>query len=115
MAAVPFGGWLGYSRMYRLAAAHAVVLSGVGWLAVSGGPLELVGLLLVVLALALGFYGNTLYFKHFGYIHRTLSKRHQDQAGLVDAIARAGGVDARAGWLTVLAPAAATAIFAALG
>ena len=64
-AALSFGHWFAYRRLYMLAGLHLLWLAGLAAAAVNDIPilgLALLALLMVGLA---GVYGNTLYFRAF--------------------------------------------------
>lgn len=97
-AAVSFGGWLAYRRMYGPALLHGGWLGLLVALALAGVPLVLLALAQVVVMLGLGFYGNNLYFRHYMRYARKLSEAHREHQSLLAATAEAGGVDARTVW-----------------
>lgn len=102
-AALSFGGWLAYRRMYLAAALF------VGWigllvaLAVNGVLIWPLAVAQVVALLALGSYGNALYMAQFRREALRAAQgdgQHQDR---LDALARAGGTDRLAVYLMGLA------------
>lgn len=97
-AAATFGGWLAYRRMYRSACVYAAWLASLVAAAVAGVPPALLVVALVLAAVALGFYGNKLYFRHFLRLARELGERHPEHEALTRAAVAAGGVDRRAAW-----------------
>jgi hypothetical protein len=97
-AASTFGGWLAYRRMAVPAFAHGGWLSLLVALALSGVPIGLLVLAQLVVALGLGFYGNTLYFHHYLRIAEKLSQESQEHETLNGAAVRSGGVDRVAVW-----------------
>jgi Protein of unknown function (DUF2628) len=90
-AALSFGGWLAYRRMYPAAALFVIWLGLLVALAVNGvllWPLVVAQLLALV---ALGAYGNVLYMMRFRRAALEAAQgdgQHQDR---LDALARSGG------------------------
>ena len=102
-AALTFGGWLAYRRFYALSALY------LGWhgllllLVLDGAPLRLVAVLALIVAVLVGFYGNTLYQLRFRRMSWKVAEEHDTHAARLKALADAGGVDPRAAWLMALA------------
>jgi hypothetical protein len=97
-AASTFGSWLAYRRMTGPALAHGGWLCLLAALALAGVPIGLLVLAQLVVALGLGFYGNTLYFQHYMRVAEKLSEENQEHEALTAAAASAGGVDRVAVW-----------------
>jgi hypothetical protein len=92
-AALSFGGWLAYRRMYLAAAAFVVWLGLLVAMAVNGVLVWPLVVAQVVALLALGAYGNALYMTRFRRAALKAAQgdgRHQDR---LDALARSGGTD----------------------
>ncbi len=98
-AALTFGGWFAYRRMYEVAAAYLgwVVLSVI--LALFGVALRDLAFFHLIVALAAGFYGNTLYRQRFRRqaLRSSLAADAHDERLAV--LARSGGVDRLAVWI----------------
>ena len=109
-AATTFGGWLAYRRLHRLAALHLAWLGLLLGLALNGVPVPLIGSLLVIAAVVLGLYGNTLYFRRFKRVAVDVGQQHAEHRARLDALAAAGGTSRRA----VLTLAGAGALVAIL-
>ncbi len=93
-AALGFVGWLAYRRMYRAAVPALLWLGLAAALIARGAPISLVAVLHAGLALGLGFYGNTLYLRHFRRLARTV--REDDHDARLATLARIGGTSRRA-------------------
>ena len=97
-AALSFGHWFAYRRLYRFAGLYLLWLTGVAAATVNNVPiLALVALTLLAVGLT-GVYGNVLYFRAFrravDHITKTGEGSYQELQG---QLARAGGT-------SVLAP-----------
>ena len=102
-AALTFGGWLAYRRLYALATAY------LGWLGVlvlmllHDVSLQLAALAQLAIAVTVGVYGNRLYQARFRRAALQVALQHAEHAQRVEALANRGGVDRRAVWVMVLA------------
>lgn len=101
-AAGTLGVWLAYRKMYRWAAVYLVVFALLLLLALSGAPLVPLAGLFVAGTLALGTFGNILYFHHFRTLARAIERTYPDHASRLKAVVAAGGVDPAAARLMVL-------------
>jgi hypothetical protein len=102
-AALTFGGWLAYRRLYGLA---IVYLGWVGLLVLMiqhGVSLHLAALVQLGVAVTVGLYGNRLYQARFRRAAWEVAREHEEHAARIGALARRGGVDPRAPWLMALA------------
>jgi hypothetical protein len=113
-AALSFGHWFAYRRLYGIAALYLLWLSSLSASAVNGVP---VIALIIVAALVVGLtgiYGNTLYFLAF---RRAVKDVTENGKGSYDErkgqLAAAGGIDIRASW--VMGGITGLAIAAAIG
>ncbi len=108
-AALSFGGWLAYRRMYLAAALFVAWIGLLVALAVNGVLIWPLAVAQVVALLALGSYGNALYMAQFRREALRAAQgdgQHQDR---LDALARAGGTDRLAVYLMSAAALAVTA------
>jgi hypothetical protein len=114
-AALTFGHWLAYRRLYWAAAFYLLWLGLLIGAAVNGVPLPLVAGAQLVVALLGGLYANTLYLQVFrGAVAHVTEKGEGDYAALKAQLAAAGGVDQRAvGVMAGLALAMAAVILLA--
>jgi hypothetical protein len=102
-AALTFGGWLAYRRLYASATVY------LGWLGVlvlmlrHGVSLGILALAQLAVAVAVGVYGNRLYQARFRRAALAVAQQHEEHAARVEALASQGGVDRRAPWLMTLA------------
>jgi Protein of unknown function (DUF2628) len=102
-AALSFGGWLAYRRMYAAAALFVIWLGGLVALAVNGVPLWLLVVAQAAVLIALGSYGNVLYMRRFRRAAVQAAQgdgQHQDRLA---ALARAGGTSRLAVWVMGIA------------
>jgi hypothetical protein len=113
-AATTFGGWLAYRRLHRMAALHLVWLGLLLAAALNGVPMPLIGGLLVVGAVVLGLYGNTLYFRRFKQAAVEVAQRHDEHRARLAALAAAGGTSRRAVWTLAAAGALVAILIVAL-
>ncbi len=113
-AALSFGGWLAYRRMYLAAALFVLWLGLLAALAVNG---VLLWPLLAALAAgvwALGSYGNALYMTRYRRAALAAAQgdgQHRDRLG---ALARAGGTSTLAPYLMAIAGRAVVGMAAGL-
>ncbi len=95
-AALTFGGWLAYRRMY-LAAALVVVYQGLLLaLALRGVMIWPLLAAEAALVLAMGYYGNVLYMLKFRRAALRVAEGDGEHQDRLDALARSGGIDRRA-------------------
>jgi len=113
-AALTFGGWLAYRRFYALAALYLGWLALLLTLTLGGAPLRDVAVLALIVAVAVGFYGNTLYQLRFRRMSWKVAEQHDDHPARLRALAEAGGVDRRAVWIMALAAGALGAVLVAM-
>ncbi|MGH6943628.1 MAG: hypothetical protein ACREH6_05340 [Geminicoccaceae bacterium] len=100
-AALTFGGWLAYRRLYAIAALYLGWLGLMFGLALDGVPLPLEALGVLVAAVGLGAYGNTLYLWHFKRSAWAVAQERSEHEARLAALARVGGTD----WPAVVAMA----------
>jgi hypothetical protein len=113
-AALSFGGWLAYRRLYAAAAAYLAWLGMLVLMVLHHVFLPLTVVAQLVVAVAVGLYGNRLYQASFRRAALEVAKRHEEYALRVDALAARGGVDRRAVWLWALAAAGVAGLLAVL-
>lgn len=102
-AALSFGGWLAYRRMYLAAALFLLWLGLLVALAVNGVLLWPLGVALAAALFALGSYGNALYMLRYRRAALEAAQgdgQHQDR---LSALARAGGTSRLAAALAGMA------------
>jgi hypothetical protein len=109
-AALTFGGWLAYRRLYGSALLHSVWLGLLLLLAMRGTSLLLLASLQVAAMVTLGVYGNALYRRRFRKAAMAAALHEGDHAARLAALAAAGGVDPRAGWIMGVAMAVGAAL-----
>jgi hypothetical protein len=114
-AALTFGGWLAYRRLYGCAVLHSAWLILLMLLAASGASTQSLAFAQAAVATALGLYGNTLYQGRFRKAAMAAGRHDGDYEAQLAALAAAGGVDGRAVWMLVLAMAAAAALIVRFG
>ena len=108
-AALSFGGWLAYRRLYGAAAIY------VGWLVLlllmllNGASLRFAAGAQLLVAIAVGLYGNRLYQSRFRQAAWQVAQRQDEHAARLSALASLGGVDRRAVWLMAIAGVASAA------
>jgi hypothetical protein len=90
-AALSFGGWLAYRKMYAWAMLYLAWLGLLLGLATSGVALWLLAPALLVSALALGNYGNALYLARFRRAALRAAQGDGEHEDRLAALARAGG------------------------
>ncbi|HLT02586.1 MAG TPA: DUF2628 domain-containing protein [Geminicoccaceae bacterium] len=98
-AALTFGGWLAYRRLYGYAALHVVWLGLLLLLAVNGVPLLPLASLQLAVVLLLGVYGNALYRRSFRKAATAAAEREGEHPARLALLRAAGGVDVRAPWI----------------
>jgi hypothetical protein len=109
-AALTFGGWLAYRRLYGWALLHSVWLGLLLLLALKGASLLLLASLQVAVMVTLGLYGNALYRRRFRKAAMAAALHEGDHAARLAALAAAGGVDPRAVWIMGFALAIGAAL-----
>jgi hypothetical protein len=109
-AALTFGGWLAYRRLYGYTLLHSVWLSLLLLLAMRGISILLLAPLQVAVTVALGLYGNALYRRRFRKAATSAALHEGDHAARLAALAAAGGVDPRAVWILGFALTVAAAL-----
>ncbi|HSA79838.1 MAG TPA: DUF2628 domain-containing protein [Geminicoccaceae bacterium] len=102
-AALTFGGWLAYRRLYALAVAYLGWLTLLLLLGLNGASLPLLAGGLLAAAAIVGFYGNALYQQRFRRMALKVAQDHRDYAARVGALAASGGIDRRAVWILAVA------------
>jgi Protein of unknown function (DUF2628) len=109
-AALTFGGWLAYRRLYGYALLNFVWLGLLLFFAAKGISVVLLASLQVAVVVILGLYGNALYRRRFRKAAMAAARREGDHAARLASLAAAGGVDPRAVWTMGLATAIGTAL-----
>jgi hypothetical protein len=105
-AALTFGGWLAYRRMY-LAAGLAVVFQGLLLaMALNGVLIWPLVAAEAALLLAMGYYGNVVYMQRFRRAAVQVAEGDGDHQGRLAALARSGGTNRRAVYAMGVAGAA---------
>jgi hypothetical protein len=102
-AALSFGGWLAYRRMYLAATLFVIWVGLLVALAVNGVLVWPLVIAQMAALLALGGYGNALYMMQFRRAALEAAQRdglHQDR---LDALARSGGISRLAVYLMAMA------------
>jgi len=95
-AALTFGGWLAYRRMY-FAALLAVVFQGLLLaLALNGVLIWPLLAAEAALILAMGYYGNVVYMQRFRRAALQVAEGDGEHQDRLAALARSGGTDRRA-------------------
>jgi Protein of unknown function (DUF2628) len=102
-AALTFGGWLAYRRLYGLATVYLGWVAGLLLLLLHDAPVRLVALAQLGVAITVGLYGNRLYMAQFRRAAWRVARRHDEHAARLHALASQGGVDRRAVWVMALA------------
>ncbi len=102
-AALTFGGWLAYRRLYGLAAAYLVWVAVLVLMLLHGASLQFVALAQLGIAISVGLYGNRLYQARFRRVAWQVARQHDEHAARLGALAGQGGVDRRAVWVMALA------------
>ncbi len=102
-AALTFGGWLAYRRLYGPAAAYLAWIGVLTLMLLHDVSLNLAALVQLGIAITVGVYGNRLYQARFRRAAWQVAQLRLDHAARLVALARQGGVDPRAVWVMVLA------------
>lgn len=102
-AALTFGGWLAYRRLYGYALLHSVWLGLLLFLVARGTSILLLAALQVAVAVILGLYGNALYRRRFRGAALNAALHEGNHRARLASLAEAGGVDPRAVWILGLA------------
>jgi Protein of unknown function (DUF2628) len=108
-AALSFGGWLAYRRMYPAAALFVAWLGLLVALAVNGVLLWPLVIAQLGALFALGSYGNALYMMRFRQAALEAAQGDGEHKDRLDALARSGGTSRLAACLMGLAGLALTA------
>jgi hypothetical protein len=108
-AALSFGGWLAYRRMYLAAATFVLWLGLLVAMAVNGILVWPLVAAQAVALLALGAYGNALYMMRFRRAALAAAQSDGQHKDRLDALARSGGTDQLAVYLMGLAGLAVVA------
>ncbi len=113
-AALSFGHWFAYRRLYLPAGACLLFLAGVTAATVNDVPLLALMPLVLLMAGLAGVYGNILYFFKFRRaVDHVTEKGEGSYQELKGQLAASGGIDIRAAW--IMGGATVCAIAAALG
>ncbi len=102
-AALTFGGWLAYRRLYGLAAVYVVWIGLLVLMVLHDVPPHLAAFAQLCVTIAIGLYGNRLYQARFRQAAWQVAQLPDDHAARLAALAGQGGVDARAVWVMALA------------
>jgi hypothetical protein len=102
-AALTFGAWLAYRRLYGWAALYVAWLGVVLMMAMSGASLSLLAAAQLAVAVAFGVYGNTIYLQRFRRMAWRVAQDHQEHTARLCALADSGGVDRQAVWCMIAA------------
>jgi hypothetical protein len=94
-AALTFGAWFAYRRMYGWLVLYLVWISAMLLALMSGVPAVVPLGLQVTVMIAAGLYGNTLYLRHFRRVARDVAQRQGSHEAQLTALAEAGGVTPR--------------------
>ncbi len=98
-AALSFGHWFAYRRLYGHAAAHLAWLMALTAALVNNVHVALVAGLLILTPVLTGFYANTLYFLAFRRaVAHVTEKGKGSYDELMAQLAKAGGVAPKAPW-----------------
>ena len=95
-AALSFGGWLAYRRLYGALALHLGWLGLLLILAVNGVPVTLLAVLQLLVAASIGTYGNLIYRQYFRRVAFRVARDYREHDARLAALAAAGGTDHRA-------------------
>lgn len=99
-AALSFGHWFAYRRLYGHAALYLLWLGGLTAALVNNVHAGLIAGLFLLTPLALGAYANTLYFMVFRRAVAHVTERGKGSYDDLKAqLARSGGVNAKAPWM----------------
>ena len=101
-AALGLGVWLAYRRMYGPASVAVAWLVLALAMALAGFPIAILAVIQGAIAASLGFYGNTMYLRHFHRRAGAVLARHRGAAVREQALARAGGTSPLAALAAVL-------------
>lgn len=102
-AALSFGGWLAYRRLYRYAALHFAWLSLLIVAVFNGLPLRVAVLAQLAVAIGVGLYGNFWYQREFRQAASDVARDNHRHDARLDALAQAGGVDRQSVWVIMAA------------
>lgn len=113
-AALSFGHWFAYRRLYWLAGIYLVWLSGLAAAVVNNVPIILVTATTILVAVLTGLYANILYFHSFRRaVSHVTEKGQGSYVELRSQLAAAGGISMIAPW--IMGALATLIIAAALG
>jgi hypothetical protein len=112
-AALSLGGWLAYRRLYDHAVLHAVWLTLLILLALSGTPLKLLVPIQLVVAVVVGVYGNAWYRTRFRRAAEAAGRHDGEYPAQLAVLAAAGGTSRRAVWILIAAMLAVSAFLIA--
>ena len=79
-----------------------------------GASLRLLLIAQLIVVVAVGYYGNTLYQLRFRRMAWKVARNHDDHVARLAALAEAGGVDRRAVWLMTAAGLGLSALLISL-
>ena len=116
-AALTFGHWFAYRRLYRYAALYVLWLAALAAALVNNVHVGLVAGLLILGQIASGLYGNILYFGAFRRAVTYITEKGKgDYDELLNQLAKAGGIRPKAPWLmaTLTISAIGLALFGTL-
>lgn len=102
-AALSFGGWMAYRRLYRHAAFNLVWLGLLVLLALHGTSFRFLAVVQLAVAVWIGLYANTWYQQRFRQAAASAAQVSGGHEARLEALAQAGGVDRRAVWLLAAA------------
>jgi Protein of unknown function (DUF2628) len=101
-AALTFGGWFAYRRLYVLATLYLGWIGLLMLLLMHGASLPFAAVVHLAMAIIVGLYANRLYQARFRRAAWKVAQRHDEHAARLGALASLGGVDRRAVWLMAL-------------
>jgi hypothetical protein len=111
-AALTFGAWFGYRRMYGWMALYLVWVFVAPALGLLGVPWPILLSAQAGVMLAAGLYGNFLYLLRYRRVARRVVERYGSHEAQVQALAAAGGVDGRSAYLVCAAVTVMAAVTA---
>ncbi len=114
-AALTFGAWLAYRRLYGWAALYVAWLGALVMMAMSGASLWFLALVQLAIALICGAYGNTVYMQRFRQMALKVAQEQSEHAARLCALADSGGIDRQAVWCMVAAGVVIALLLIGLG
>ncbi len=102
-AALTFGGWFAYRRLYMLAVLYLGWIGLLLLMLMHGASLWFAAVVHLVMATLVGRYANRLYQQRFRRAAWSVVHEHAEHAARLEALARRGGVNRGAVWLMALA------------